>query len=158
MSLEKRIAIIGAGVIGTTTAARLIEQFGDSVSITLFSDQFSPNTTGDVAAGLWGPYCLGDTPSNHIKYIYVSVHISKRVISIFISIFSKWSKHTHDYFQKLWQNGDAIEAGVSLLPVIQLTTESGGINAPWRHIVFGCTDLDAKAIEQYGQMHKRNYK
>lgn len=67
MSLKNRIAIIGAGVIGTTTAARLIEQFGNTVSITLFSDQFSPNTTGDVAAGLWGPYCLGDTPLDQTK-------------------------------------------------------------------------------------------
>lgn len=86
------------------------------------------------------------------------MNISIRAILIFIFIFSKWSKDTHDYFQKLWQNGDAYEAGICLLPVIQLTTESGGINAPWRHIVFGCTDLDAKAIEQYGRMHKRNYK
>lgn len=65
-SVRKQIAIIGAGVIGTTTAARLQEQFGDDVSITIFSEEFSPNTTGDIAAGLWGPYCSGDTPADQI--------------------------------------------------------------------------------------------
>lgn len=52
-TIEKmlKIAIIGAGVCGTTTATRLQEQFGKSVSITIFSDKFSPDTTGDVSAG-----------------------------------------------------------------------------------------------------------
>lgn len=57
-----KIAIIGAGVCGATVAYRLQEQFGNSISITIFSDEFSPNTTGDVSAGLWGPYNLGNTP------------------------------------------------------------------------------------------------
>ena len=51
------------GVCGTTVAFRLQEQFGNSVSITIFSDEFSPNTTGDVSAGLWSQYNLGDTPT-----------------------------------------------------------------------------------------------
>lgn len=66
MCSEKRIAIIGAGVIGTTTAARLQEQFGNDVSITIFSEKFSPETTGDIAAGLWGPTLLCDTPTEKI--------------------------------------------------------------------------------------------
>lgn len=63
---QKKVAIIGAGVIGTTTAARLQEQFAGDVSITIFSDEFSPNTTGDIAAGLWGPVFCGDTPIDRI--------------------------------------------------------------------------------------------
>lgn len=66
MNLVKQIAIIGAGVIGTTTAGRLQEQFGNDVSITIFSEELSPNTTGDIAAGLWGPHCLSDTPTDKI--------------------------------------------------------------------------------------------
>lgn len=76
----------------------------------------------------------------------------------FLTFFRKWSKDTHDFFLKLWQNGDALEAGVCLLPVVQMTIESGGVQVPWRNIVFGCTDLDAKAIERYGKEHKLNYK
>lgn len=72
MSLEnefgvcKTIAIIGAGVIGATTAIRLQELFGNRVSITIFSEEISPNTTGDVSAGLWGPYQLGNTEKSNI--------------------------------------------------------------------------------------------
>lgn len=61
-----QIAVIGAGVIGTTTAIRLQELFGNKVSITIFSDAFSPNTTGDVSAGLWGPFLLGNTDKDKI--------------------------------------------------------------------------------------------
>lgn len=70
MRSVKKIAIIGAGVIGTTTAFRLQQQFGPSISVTIFSDAFSPNTTGDVSAGLWGPYLLNDTSQEKIVYAY----------------------------------------------------------------------------------------
>lgn len=66
MSSVKKIAIIGAGVIGSTTAIRLQEQFGKSISITIFSDAFSPHTTGDVSAGLWGPFLLCNTSPEKI--------------------------------------------------------------------------------------------
>lgn len=57
-----KIAIIGAGIIGTTTAYRLLEQFGKGVSVRIFSAEFSPSTTGDVSAGLWCPRGLNGTP------------------------------------------------------------------------------------------------
>lgn len=53
---------IGAGVSGATVAYRLQEQFGDSVSITIFSDELSPHTTSDIAAGLWSQAHLDKTP------------------------------------------------------------------------------------------------
>lgn len=61
-----QIAIIGAGVIGTTTALCLQEHLGDLISVTIFSDEFSPKTTGDISAGLWGPFILGDTSEQKI--------------------------------------------------------------------------------------------
>lgn len=63
----KHIAIIGAGVIGTTAAIRLIDRFGDSVVVTIFSSEFSPYTTGDVSAGLWSPFLIGDTPKENVR-------------------------------------------------------------------------------------------
>lgn len=62
-----KVAIIGAGIIGTTTALRICETFSDLISVTVFSEEKSPNTTGDISAGLWGPYLLLDTPQNKIK-------------------------------------------------------------------------------------------
>lgn len=62
MSSVPKIAVIGAGVCGTTAAYRLQEQFGKSVSITIFAEELSPNTTGDISAGLWTPSDLTNTP------------------------------------------------------------------------------------------------
>lgn len=49
-----KIVIIGAGIIGITTAVRLVESFQD-VDITIISEDFSPNTTSNVSAGWWKP-------------------------------------------------------------------------------------------------------
>lgn len=66
----KNIVIIGAGVIGATCAVKLIENLGSNATITIVSDQFSPNTTGNVSAGLWGPFLLNDTPEEKIMYVF----------------------------------------------------------------------------------------
>lgn len=62
-----KIAVIGAGVVGLTTAVAVQEKFGSSVSVTIFTENVSPNTTGDVSAGLWTPYITKDTPKEKIK-------------------------------------------------------------------------------------------
>ena len=55
-----QIAVIGAGVIGLTSACRILELIPNA-NITIYSEKFSPYTTSDVSAGLWEPYCLDET-------------------------------------------------------------------------------------------------
>lgn len=62
-----KVAIIGAGVIGTTTALRICETFGDLIAVTVFFEEMSPHTISDISGGLWGPYLLLDTPQYKIK-------------------------------------------------------------------------------------------
>lgn len=62
-----KICVIGAGVIGLSTAVQLIEKFGKNVSVTIVTDDLSPNTTGDGSAGLWGPYLCGSTSESNLK-------------------------------------------------------------------------------------------
>jgi len=64
----KRIGIIGGGVNGLCSAVQLAEYYSNNnnVQIILYSDELSPNTTGDGSAGLWGPYLLGSTPDDNI--------------------------------------------------------------------------------------------
>ena len=51
----KKVIVIGAGVNGLSAAVKIAEYFdGQDVTCTIVSEQFSPNTTGDVSAGLWG--------------------------------------------------------------------------------------------------------
>lgn len=51
-----RVAVVGAGLIGLSTALRIAEVNPNCCSITLLSEQFSPNTTSDVAAGMLIPH------------------------------------------------------------------------------------------------------
>lgn len=48
--MENRIAIIGAGIIGVTSACRIIETIPNA-KITIYAEKFSPDTTSDVSAG-----------------------------------------------------------------------------------------------------------
>ena len=60
-----RIAVVGAGIIGMTSAVAIKNDYPDA-DVTVFADLFTPNTTGDGSAGLWGPYVLGDTSDEDI--------------------------------------------------------------------------------------------
>jgi D-amino-acid oxidase len=51
------IAIIGGGVIGLTSAVRLLEQ---GYAVTIFAREISPHTTSDVAAAYWAPHDYGE--------------------------------------------------------------------------------------------------
>jgi FAD dependent oxidoreductase len=46
------VAILGAGVVGLTTAYDLLEKGYD---VHIYADEWSPNLTSDVAAGIWTP-------------------------------------------------------------------------------------------------------
>lgn len=60
-----KIAIIGAGIIGVSTAYRLKTTFPD-LDVTVISKDFSPNTVSDVAAGFWEPIYFGKTPLDNV--------------------------------------------------------------------------------------------
>lgn len=50
----KNIAILGAGIIGLSTAERLVE-LKLNANITIISDKFLQDTTSDGAGGLFRP-------------------------------------------------------------------------------------------------------
>ncbi|KAJ8939549.1 hypothetical protein NQ318_011333 [Aromia moschata] len=55
-----QVAVIGCGVIGLTSALA-IQRSIRNTKVTIFTKDITPNTTGDVAAGLWEPYLVDDT-------------------------------------------------------------------------------------------------
>lgn len=61
-----KVAVIGAGVIGLSSAVAVAEHYGNNVDITLIAEEVTPNTTGDGSAGLWSPYILGNTPEDAV--------------------------------------------------------------------------------------------
>lgn len=46
------VAVLGAGVIGLAAAYELLER---GYRVNIYADEFSPNLTSDVAAGIWSP-------------------------------------------------------------------------------------------------------
>ncbi len=50
-----QIAVVGAGVIGLSTAYNILTELPNA-EVTVIAEKFSPNTTSDVAAGIWAPH------------------------------------------------------------------------------------------------------
>ncbi|XP_018008710.1 D-aspartate oxidase [Hyalella azteca] len=87
-----RVVVVGAGVAGLSSAVAVLEQL-PHCSVTVISDSFSPDTTGDVAAGLWEPFLVGNSNEKDIL---------------------KWAKGTWDQFHQWFQSGE--EWGVRMVP------------------------------------------
>ena len=56
MSPKKKVAVVGAGVIGLSSAIRLLE---NGYKVEIHARDITPNTTSDVAAAFWCPYRVG---------------------------------------------------------------------------------------------------
>jgi glycine/D-amino acid oxidase-like deaminating enzyme len=63
------MCVLGAGIIGSSTAFRILDRFPD-VEMDVIADVFSPNTTSDVAAGIWEPHVcpLTKIPDEYIRW------------------------------------------------------------------------------------------
>ena len=61
--MEKNILVIGGGVNGLSTGICLLE---DGWKVTIYSSEFSPNTTSDVAAALWYPFLSAPVEKTNI--------------------------------------------------------------------------------------------
>jgi len=61
----KKVAVIGAGVIGLSTALRLQEEI-PGLQVSVIAEKFSPETTSDGAAGIWGPFLCGETSDDQM--------------------------------------------------------------------------------------------
>lgn len=60
-----RICVIGAGVVGLTTALELQKNFRNA-DIIIVADKFRTDTTSDVAAGLFRPATSFSGPTEDI--------------------------------------------------------------------------------------------
>lgn len=134
-----KIAIIGGGVIGLSTAVKVAEFFYDNanVHVKLFSDTLSPFTTADGSAGLWSPYLCGSTPAANVR---------------------KWSKETHDFLHEMWQNGFAAELGICLQPMVRISSKNEETDARmWADIPFGYKKLTSEQLAVFSKEHGIDY-
>lgn len=75
--------MIGCGAIGLTTALA-IQNLTEDVHVTIFAKDFSPNTTSDIAAGLWLPYLVENTTKEKIY---------------------EWASITYNFLLSAWKEG-----------------------------------------------------
>ncbi|XP_062399741.1 D-amino-acid oxidase-like [Sardina pilchardus] len=124
-----RVAVIGAGVIGLSTAQSIYEQYHDRASpltIEVYADHFTPLTTSDGAAGFWQPY-LYDKGNNQE---------------------TKWNKETFDYLLSFLRSPDAIQMGIFLQSGYNLCTESAP-EPSFKDIVLGFRQLTERELEMF---------
>jgi len=92
--MDLNVAVIGAGVMGISTAYQLLTQF-PNINVHVISKDFTPNTTSDAAAGYWR---------------IPDVKLNERARTI------KWGVETKDYIVNLVKNEpDSNKMGVSLV-------------------------------------------
>ncbi|CAM4828155.1 unnamed protein product [Rotaria magnacalcarata] len=100
-----RITIVGAGIIGLTTACTILKEYAanENLQLTILSEKFSPETTGDISAGFWEPYGLDA--------------VDKRIL--------RWAGYTYDIFLSEFFSTKAALAGIIKLPSYSLQGYNG---------------------------------
>lgn len=101
-----KIAIIGAGVVGFTTANILQDEIRGA-NITLIADKFKTETTSSVAAGIFRPGLTFRGPTKEIT--------------------KKWVNDSWHYWQDILTTSDASLAGVMSLSSYIFSNDNPGI-------------------------------
>ncbi|KAJ8378264.1 hypothetical protein AAFF_G00244680 [Aldrovandia affinis] len=124
-----RVAVIGAGVIGLSTAQCIYDQYHSSVSpltIEVYADRFTPLTTSDGAAGFWQPYLYdkGNTQE------------------------TKWNKETFDYLLSFLSSPDSIKMGIFLQSGYNVCNEPAP-DPSFKDIVLGFRQLTQRELDMF---------
>ncbi|XP_049836783.1 D-aspartate oxidase isoform X3 [Schistocerca gregaria] len=149
----KRIAVVGAGVVGVTTAVRAQRRLAGA-EVTLLSEQLTPHTTGDGSAGLWEPYLLADTPpalvQSGFSMVTLTAEPTRWLPSLLEEFRSRGGKLVHPYsvrdLRLLEGEYDAVVncAGLGAAklvkddddPVFPIRGQVARVYAPWIKHVF----------------------
>ncbi|XP_039627762.1 D-amino-acid oxidase-like isoform X2 [Polypterus senegalus] len=124
-----RIAVIGAGVIGLSSALCIHDRYHSKVtplSIDVYADRFTPLTTSDGAAGLWQPYLYDNGNTQE----------------------TKWNKETFDYLLSLINSPDSIKMGIYTQSGYNLFTEPMP-EPSWKDIVLGFRHLTPQEMKMF---------
>ncbi|XP_077317420.1 D-amino-acid oxidase isoform X1 [Lithobates pipiens] len=126
---KMRVAVIGAGVIGLSTALCIHDQYHRTVhplKIEIYADKFTPLTTSDGAAGLWQPYLYDHGNQQE----------------------TQWSKETFDYLIKFVHSEEAQNMGLFLQSGYNLLKEPAP-EPSWKDDVLGFRHLTQRELELF---------
>ncbi|XP_076367903.1 D-aspartate oxidase-like isoform X4 [Tachypleus tridentatus] len=128
---RKRVAIVGAGIIGVTSAVRAIETV-PNIEATIISDKFTPNTTGDGAAGFWNPYFLQGCSPEKVNF---------------------WCEETFSYLLNLLRSPDSSTYGIGLVSGYILSKQFIG-RPSYAHVFLEYRDLTKNELEMFPNKYK----
>nr|KAF6464743.1 D-amino acid oxidase [Rousettus aegyptiacus] len=123
-----RVVVIGAGVIGLSTALCIHEHYHSvlqSLDMKVYADRFTPLTNTDVAAGLWQPY-LSD-PSNPQE--------------------AHWNQQTFDYLLSHIHSPNAANMGLALISGYNIFREAVPVARGGTDMIINCTGVWAGALQ-----------
>ncbi|KAE8292142.1 D-amino-acid oxidase [Larimichthys crocea] len=124
-----RVAVIGAGVIGLSTAQSIYEKYHSIVSpltIEVYADRFTPLTTSDGAAGFWQPY------------LYDKGNVQE----------TKWNKETFDYLLSFLSSPESVQMGIFLQSGYNLCSEQAP-DPSFKDIVLGFRQLTERELQLF---------
>ncbi|KAK8741654.1 hypothetical protein OTU49_002320 [Cherax quadricarinatus] len=90
-----RVCVVGAGVVGLTTATQLQKALPPGSTVTIIADKFLKETTSDGAAGIFRPglQFQGDSPE----------------------VTRRWLQDSFNFYKSILNSQDAASAGVKLI-------------------------------------------
>ena len=135
-----KVAVVGAGVVGLSTAYCLKER--TKVEVTVIADKFSPNTTSDKAGALIRPLDLGSSGHGSTEYD---------------AQLKQWTLDTFKFFHSLYHTEAAAEIELSLVSGYELV--SCAAEHPWWEdlvVGFHCISMDSPEAQifQSSQSHR----
>src|SRR5262245_21188733 len=108
---HRKIAVLGSGAVGLATA-RLLQDHG--FEVTIYTRDLPPNTTSNIAGGLWAPFTIVDPDKS---------------TSAFEAQLAQASRFAHRYYQNMV--GDRY--GIRWLPLFMLSEDTEfGLPWPWQ--------------------------
>uniref|UniRef100_A0A3B3H956 D-aspartate oxidase n=1 Tax=Oryzias latipes TaxID=8090 RepID=A0A3B3H956_ORYLA len=123
-----RVAVVGAGVVGVSTAVCIAEAL-PLCSVTLIADRFSPDTTSDGAAGILFAAEFPDVP---------------------IATQRRWFRSSFRHLLAIAQSEEAPEAGVTLSSGWQIFKELPETPKPfWWDLVIGFRAMTSGELRRF---------
>ena len=126
-SSKTKVTVVGAGVIGLTSAWRLKQRFQDAVDVEIVAEKIASDTTSEGAGGLWKPFALTGTDD---------------------ALVNRWGKEGLEHYMKIYLSPDAPEAGILLTSAYELYQKKEE-DPQWKDVVPGFRHLSQSEIAFY---------